>query len=454
LRFMNIVAGLLCLLATPLWANISLDVSHGHRGGTLLLPDGDGPWPVVLILADSSLPQLAEGLADQGVASLSTDKLGAAGSASNARPEKNMQLSSFIDDAVHWTNWLQGDNRFSSVSIAGHSQGSQVGMSAAWLAGADGFAILADPGRQDQNSQQMINRLSCPVTIVQGLSVLQASEQDAVGAVVALTAKAEIFHRQWNAALDRAAQYNTLSLPPGEYGLGSDYSTCSIEEKISRWIGFSSRQSHGYRFGLAEEGYVTEGKLFMNGHYDCVSFMYRCTELARATSERDNLAWALRTRFAGAHPDSVVGPDGRVDYDRPEHLDFSLDMIRSGIWGRDISAEVGRLEVDDVGSLRYPAGSFSWVPARDLNHARLQIGDIVWFVLNPENKKARKLRDEYGLVVGHLGLMQEHEGQLVLVHAASSDLDGVYEGGQVVMVDLAIYLQRVDRYAGVFVTRP
>jgi len=65
------------------------------------------------------------------------------------------------------------------------------------------------------------------------------------------------------------------------------------------------------------------------------------------------------------------------------------------------------------------------------------------------------LRDEYGLVIGHIGLMAhvDKSDSLVLVHASSKDLPGVYEGGQVVAVDLAVYLQRVDRYAGVMVTR-
>ena len=183
--------------------------------------------------------------------------------------------------------------------------------------------------------------------------------------------------------------------------------------------------------------------------------MYRSIELARARNYRDNLSWALRTRFAGAHPDSVVGKDGRVDYDRPEHLDFSLDMIRSGIWGRDISAEVGAIVVDSLGTQRYPAGSFAWLPADHLDLAQLQRGDIVWFVLNPAQEKARKLRDDYGLVVGHIGIMGESWAgdSLALFHAASKDLSGEYKGGRVVSVDLETYLNRVERYAGVIITR-
>lgn len=582
MRIISLVTAFLCLTALASSADDStdvvLDVSGGQLGATLLHPDGEGPWPVVLILAGSgpvdrdgnivsfpgksnSLRQLAEGLAQQGVASLRTDKRGVGISASAALSEKDMRFTHFIDDAVQWTFWLQNDKRFSSVSIAGHSQGAQVGMSAAWQAGADGFVSLAGPGRtviellreqlagnfnirsrikandlmdeleagrtvpepatelsiifrpsvqefliswNRQNPQRELKRLSCPATIIQGLNDLQVKEddaqllkeakpgatlvllpginhlfklvegdnpvvhqmasvnqdllfsQDAIDAVAALATEADSYHKVLSAALDRAAEFNAeemQTIPLKMYDPGPEYDALPMGLKISHWIENRSRNSLGYRFGLAEDGYAADGRLMTKGFYDCVSFMYRCTELARAGSPRDDLAWALRTRFAGADPASVVRADGSVDYDLPEHLDFSLDMIRSEIWGRDASEEVGLPVADGLGTHRYPANSFSWIPTDNLDHEKLKEGDIVWFVLNPENKKARALRDEYGLVVGHLGLMVKYEGRILLAHAASSALSGEYEGGNVVHVELATYLERVDRYAGVMVTR-
>lgn len=582
MRFISLLLAFVCLCAVPSIAavstDITLDIKDGQLGATLLLPDGDGPWPVVLILAGAGsidrdgnvttfpgknnfLLQLAEGLAADGVASLRTDKRGIAGSISAGLSENKMRFNYLVDDAVQWASLLQNDQRFSSVSITGQGQGAQVGMNAAWLSGADGYVSLAgwsrpilsilrdqlhdslnirsrvranalldelEAGRmvlepptdmsiilrptvqeylmswQNNDPCQIIGRLSCPVAIIQGLNDLDVSKEDAVAlqeanpnatllllpginnlfkpiedtnpvthqramahsglqfseeaikAIVALTAKADVFHKQWGAAVDRAAHFNAQAMgnyPPEYYGFGENYQDQDLGQKIGTWIINRTIESHGYRFGLAKDGYATKGALMMDGYYDCVSFMYRCTELARATSLQNNLDWALRTRFAGAHPDSAVGLDGRVDYNRPEHLDYSLDMIRSGIWGRDVSAEIGTAEADEIGTSRYPAGSFSWVPASSLNHAMLQEGDVIWFVLNPEDVKAKNLRDEHGLVVGHLGLMGVHENRLLLTHAASSDLDGEYKGGNVVMVDLATYLQRVDRYAGVFVTR-
>ena len=204
-----------------------------------------------------------------------------------------------------------------------------------------------------------------------------------------------------------------------------------------------------YLFGLSEGGYAREGEIVDDLHVDCVSLLYRCAELARASSADDAVAWALRTRFAPAPPDSVVDEIGRVDYDRPEHLDFSLDMIRTGYWGQDVTTELAGAVLDQAGSARYPAGSFSFVPSADLVPGQLQEGDVVWFVLEP----GQSLRTIQGAVIGHIGIVVVKDGTRLLVHAASKSLPGVYEGGTVVTVPLRVYLDRTTKFCGVVVTR-
>jgi hypothetical protein len=198
---------------------------------------------------------------------------------------------------------------------------------------------------------------------------------------------------------------------------------------------------------------VTEGELVRDDRQDCVSLMYRVTELARAADHQDAVAWALRTRFAGAPLDSLVDEQGRVNYDRPEHLDFSLDMIRSGHWGADVTGSMSGARFDTVGSSRYEANSFVVVPEDELDQDELREGDIVWFILDPRPTAGAKLRQEYGLVIGHIGIVIIEDGLPWLVHAAGSDLSGWYEGGTVVTVPLVEYLQRVDRYYAIMVTR-
>jgi hypothetical protein len=234
----------------------------------------------------------------------------------------------------------------------------------------------------------------------------------------------------------------------------ADEQTLTTAERIGRWARrFEEAGQSRYLFGLAEGGYVSEGLIVSDRVQDCVSLTYRVSELARASSSDEALRVALATRFAGAHPDSLIDAEGRANYDRPEHLDYSLDMIRSSHWGTDITRSLSGAKPDGRGSSRYAADSFLYVDKRDLVESELREGDIAWLILNPHNRAALKLRKEYGLVIGHIGIIIVEEERPWFVHAASSSLEGYYEGGQVVKVPLVDYLNRVDRFAGVMVTR-
>jgi hypothetical protein len=208
-----------------------------------------------------------------------------------------------------------------------------------------------------------------------------------------------------------------------------------------------------YRFGLAEGGYATRGLLVPGTRQDCISLLYRTTELARAHDARHAVALALSVRFAGAAPESVVAADGTVDYERPEHLDFSLDMIRSGHWGHDVTATFAGAVLDTIGSARVAPRSFRFVPETALVPADLQEGDLAWLVLDAVDPRAFALRRDHGLVIGHVGVVVLDDGRPWLVHAASRPLPTWYERTGIVRVPLDEYLLRVERYAGVVVTR-
>jgi len=137
---------------------IKLETPNGNLYGTLLLPQSKRKVPVVLIISGSgptdrdgnspllkgpnnSLKLLAEGLASNGIASLRYDKRGvgqtgkemllAAQTAKTVPREVDLRFDAFIGDAVLWGQQLRGDKRFSTVTIAGHSEGSLIGMIAA-----------------------------------------------------------------------------------------------------------------------------------------------------------------------------------------------------------------------------------------------------------------------------------------------------------------------------------
>jgi pimeloyl-ACP methyl ester carboxylesterase len=146
-------------------ATLTLQTPTGAVHGTLLVPQSEKPVPVVLIIAGSgptdrdgnsgllfgknnSLKMLAEGLEANGVASLRYDKRGIAASRAAGRSESELRFDTYVDDAAAWVRELRKDARFSSVAIAGHSEGSLIGIVAAQRGGVDRFVSIAGSGQR------------------------------------------------------------------------------------------------------------------------------------------------------------------------------------------------------------------------------------------------------------------------------------------------------------------
>lgn len=128
--------------------NIILTTPTGEIHGMLLMPDGEEPCPLVIIIAGSgatdmngntigselqnnSLKMLAEGLAAKGIASLRYDKRGIGKSTAAVASEEELRFEHYIDDAAAWADMFSSDKRFNTIAIAGHSEGSLIGMVAA-----------------------------------------------------------------------------------------------------------------------------------------------------------------------------------------------------------------------------------------------------------------------------------------------------------------------------------
>jgi uncharacterized protein len=147
-----------------------------------MLPQGNGPFPVALIIAGSgptdrngnssmlttdAYKKLAQGLAAQGIATLRYDKR-LIGASVVKQPESDLRFDDFVNDALALTAYLERDTRFSSVSIIGHSEGSLIGMLAAQRdphiakfvslegAGRNLAVIVNEQIRANPNTPQMI----------------------------------------------------------------------------------------------------------------------------------------------------------------------------------------------------------------------------------------------------------------------------------------------------------
>ncbi len=142
---------------------VILQTPTGDIYGSLVLPEGAGPFPVVLIISgqgamdrngniadvhvrNNCLELFAQALARRGFASIRYDKRGVGASAAALKPGTHLLFTGLIDDAAAWIANLKTDTRFRGVAVLGYGEGALVGMVAARKAGAGAFVSVAGPG--------------------------------------------------------------------------------------------------------------------------------------------------------------------------------------------------------------------------------------------------------------------------------------------------------------------
>ena len=154
---------LLSILTIPGFAQdtISIETNTGSLFGSLLIPEFDEPVSLALIIAGSgptdrdgnnpmmknnSLKMLAEGLHQQGIASLRYDKRGIGQSVSAAVSEQDLRFEDFVNDARAWIHRLAEDQRFGDIIVIGHSEGSLIGIIASKTPEVSKFISIAGVG--------------------------------------------------------------------------------------------------------------------------------------------------------------------------------------------------------------------------------------------------------------------------------------------------------------------
>jgi pimeloyl-ACP methyl ester carboxylesterase len=161
---------------------VELTTPTGTLYGTLDLPAGRGPWPVVLlhpgsgntdrngnsialplgVFTNNALKMLGRALAARGIAALRIDKRGVGASARAMVKEPDLRIDTYAADVTAWVARLRKDGRFTKVGIVGHSEGALIGLLAAKEAKPDAFVSLCGLTRpfQDLLREQLKGRLS------------------------------------------------------------------------------------------------------------------------------------------------------------------------------------------------------------------------------------------------------------------------------------------------------
>ena len=148
--------------ADPTPEPVELKTPTGIIYGGIDLPEGEGPWPLVILHAGSgptdrdgnnpqmkmnSLKMVGKALREKGFAVLRFDKRGIAASAKSLGKIEELRIDHYADDVASWVKLLRADKRFPKVAFIGHSEGSIIGGIAAKEAKFDAFISLCGPGR-------------------------------------------------------------------------------------------------------------------------------------------------------------------------------------------------------------------------------------------------------------------------------------------------------------------
>ena len=157
------LAFLATLASGPVETPVTLPSEPAPLQGTMLAPEGETRAVAVIIAGsgptdrDGNSPLgvnaatyrlLAEGLAEQGIATVRYDKRGIAGSAAAATAEADLRFGQMADDAAGWARLAAATTGRECAWLIGHSEGALVAEVAARNAeGICGLVLLAGAGR-------------------------------------------------------------------------------------------------------------------------------------------------------------------------------------------------------------------------------------------------------------------------------------------------------------------
>jgi pimeloyl-ACP methyl ester carboxylesterase len=161
---------LFVFLLNPAYANnkdsvlqdtpLVLETNTGKLYGSLCMPGSFQKGMVVILIAGSgptdrngnssltknnNLKQIAYSFADAGIASLRFDKRGIGESQSAMKKEEDLRFDDYISDVEEWIKLLKKKKCFNKIVVAGHSEGSLIGMVAA-AKSADIFISISGAG--------------------------------------------------------------------------------------------------------------------------------------------------------------------------------------------------------------------------------------------------------------------------------------------------------------------
>jgi len=131
--------------------------------------DRDGNQPMV---KNNSLKLLAEGLAKNGISVYSYDKRFFTMMDDENFDESSLDFNHFIDDAAEVISFFKKNKKYKKIIVAGHSEGSLVGIVACQKAKADGFVSISGAGNPIDKVMEFQVEQNAPFLLEETKSIL------------------------------------------------------------------------------------------------------------------------------------------------------------------------------------------------------------------------------------------------------------------------------------------
>ena len=165
----------------------TLSTPTGNLSGTLLLPKSGKNFKLIIIQAGSgptdrngnsgsslkanSYRLIGEALSQRNIVTLLIDKRGVGKSMGAMKSEASLRFDDYADDLAAWISFIKKDIRISKIFIAGHSEGSLVGMIAAQKEKVNGYISIAGAGESIDKiiTWQYAQQLPKAATVVDSL---------------------------------------------------------------------------------------------------------------------------------------------------------------------------------------------------------------------------------------------------------------------------------------------
>jgi fermentation-respiration switch protein FrsA (DUF1100 family) len=206
-------------------------------GGTLVIPEGAGPFPVAVLISGSGQQDrdesimghkpflvMADWLARQGIATLRYDDRGVGESGGNPM---GATTADFAEDARAAVVFLAGDERFSAVGLIGHSEGGLIAPLVAAQADVAFTVLLAGPG---VSGADVLARQTEDLMLAEGVSRSAVDWRVGWGTEIIALAASDMDSAEVAAQIRRVMSTAAAEVPQGHEQTVSD---AAIEETVA-----------------------------------------------------------------------------------------------------------------------------------------------------------------------------------------------------------------------------